>query len=283
MGCFSHDEAEFTASNTSYAEWEVSDKIEIKAKSHVHCGIKCLKMFKANESCTAIIYDEASSICSLAQLAFFETGLRLAWVTSISHGYKAWFAIDGDERSFFSTKYNQDKHPWLAIDLLVPHNISGVSIVERGDNDEAAEKTNNIAVRIGDSKPFDAETNGNEIYSLNTECGVFFGPGVRNGISVVTCSQTIIGRYVTLQRISYGDENVINWSEVLIHFKQITSKTIGILKMRTKGRIPDHAKCPATIGYSECPSTHPYSYQQVLHCCGENIDYNTRKHFPSTP
>ena len=71
LGCFSQDEAEFTASNTSYAEWEVSDNIEIKAKSPIHCGIKFLNMFNANKSCTAIIYDESSSICSLAQLGFF--------------------------------------------------------------------------------------------------------------------------------------------------------------------------------------------------------------------
>ena len=46
--------------------------------------------------------------------------------------------------------------------------------------------------------------------------------------------------------------------------------------MKTKGRIPDHAKCPTFIGYSECPGTDPYSYKQGLKCCGENIDYNMR-------
>ena len=109
----------------------------------------------------------------------------------------------------------------MAIDLLASHNITAVTILERGDNDEAAEKTNNIAVRIGDSKPFQAKTNGNEIYSLNTECSVFIGPGVKKGKLVVTSSEPIIGRYVTLQRISYRDKNVI---AVLIHFKQIESK-----------------------------------------------------------
>jgi hypothetical protein len=49
---------------------------------------------------------------------------------------------------------------------------------------------------------------------------------------------------------------------------------IEILKM--EGDIHPVAKCPTTLGLSECPSTHPYSYNQGYSCCKENIDHDSK-------
>ena len=280
--CFRQKEAEFKAREVPIDEWEVSDKIESTTMSTAHCGIKCLKKFAKDQSCTAIIYDEANSICTLAQLAFFNTGLRVAWASSIHSGAtNAWFAIDRNSKTgtyalcnIFRTDFNGDTHPWMAIDLLVPHIIKGVDIVERKDG--WAHNTNNIQVRIGNIKPFDASTNGNTSYMFNTECGVFIGPGARNGISVVTCTQPISGRYITLQRISKGDTGVINWSEVLVNYSQKDIKTIKIFKMESENKFHHHSKCPPTVGLAECPESHPYSYKQGGYCCNKNIDYERK-------
>ena len=173
--------------------------------------------------------------------------------------------------NIFASRNNADTHPWFSIDLIVPLEITGIEIVER--KDKWAHLTNNIEVRVGDTKPFDAMTNGNTLYSSNTVCGVFIGPGQVGDISVVTCSQPLTGRYVTLQRISM-DDMFINWSEVLIKSKSMESKITEILKMDAdKNPV---AKCPPTTGLSECPSTHPYSYKQGNSCCKENIEHDKR-------
>jgi hypothetical protein len=111
----------------------------------------------------------------LAYLAYIPVGLKLAWAT----------------RRFFCTKKKiiKDTHPWLAIDLIVPHEITGIEIVER--KDVGAERTNNIEVRVGDTKPFNAETSGRTRYSSNNVCGVFIDPGKVGGWRYFT--QPLIG------------------------------------------------------------------------------------------
>ena len=59
--CFGQKEAEFKARKVPTDEWNESDKMESKAMSTVHCGIKCLIKFANDKSCTAIIYNDANS------------------------------------------------------------------------------------------------------------------------------------------------------------------------------------------------------------------------------
>ena len=271
------DAASYKAENVSSDVLSVSETVQIKTQSTVECGIRCLKKYQLDKSCTAIIFDENSSICTLIQLAFYPTGLRLAWASSIFPGLHAWFAIDRNIKTgshallnIFASNTNGDSHPWFAIDLLVPHVIEGVDIVARKDG--WTDAINNIEVRIGDTKPFEGGTNGNTNYNTNTVCGIFLGPGEIGSTSVVTCAEPLIGRYVTLQRISEGDTNIINWSEIVLESTILKSETIEILKMDVK-KIGSHDKCPPTVGLSECPSTHPYSYKQGHFCCPINIDY----------
>ena len=60
--------------------------------------------------------------------------------------------LDSGIRRYFRT--SGDNHPWLAIDLIIPHEITGIEIFEREYKD--ADRTNNIEVRVGDTKPFNA-------------------------------------------------------------------------------------------------------------------------------
>ena len=289
LTCFGQKEAEFTAMPVSLGEWEASEKIVLHALSPIQCGIICLTKYENDKSCIAIHYDETTSLCTLTKLAYFSKGLRHAWASSVYEGLNAWFAIDGNGKTgsfemenIFCTGDNGDIHPWLAIDLLVTHDVTGIEIIERKDN--SAQRTNNIQIRIGNTKPPDAGTNGNIMMpdagtngnimiDENAECGVFIGPGDVNIKSVVTCTQPIIGRYVTLQRISVGDVNVINWSEVWIKTEKIELNTKEILEMVLKHRM---FQCPPTVGFTECPGSHPYSYRQGDFCCQHNIDYDRK-------
>ena len=92
--CSCQDAASYKAENVSSDVLSVSETVQIKTQSTVECGIRCLKKYQLDKSCTAIIFDENSSICTLIQLAFYPTGLRLAWASSIFPGLHAWFAID---------------------------------------------------------------------------------------------------------------------------------------------------------------------------------------------
>ena len=41
--------------------------------------------------------------------------------------------------------------------------------------------------------------------------------------------------------------------------------------MDLENRVYDHDRCPKSVGLTECPITHPYSYMQGYLCCKENI------------
>ena len=55
-----------------------------------------------------------------------------------------------------------------------------------------------IEVRVGYEKPFTPGTKG-VVYTTNTVCGTFTGPGNAKVQSTIECSEPIEGRYVTLQ------------------------------------------------------------------------------------
>ena len=169
---FGLQNTEFQATTVSESDWEVSAKSEVPALAMLECGMRCVK----KESCTAILYSLDRAICTMAELATHRGGLRVAWASSVYSTDKkvlsAWYAIDNNKKgtiamgNIFRTEDNEDAHPWLAVDLLLPQNINQVIIVERMD--KFAARTNNIEVRIGNEKPPDAGTSGMEVITKNT-------------------------------------------------------------------------------------------------------------------
>ena len=252
-------------------------QVQMKAISSVECGMRCLRKYTTDESCTAIIFEEDSSICTLAPLLVIPTGLRLAWASSVygsgnGYGNKAWYAIDRNEKpGSISFSSLEDLHPWFAIDLLLSQEVKQVEIVER---EVMAWRSNNIEVRVGNTKPFDSLTNGDIIYTSNSFCGLFIGPGINGDTSIITCSVPLVGRYITLQRIT-GVTDPINWREIIIRFTPMESKRIEVLKMDVE-KVDAHAECPEGVGLTECPKTHPYSFRQGEFCCSINIDFQHR-------
>ena len=97
------------------------------------------------------------------------------------------------------------------------------------------------------------------MYTTNAICGVFEGPGVSGITSTVSCSTTLIGRYVTLQRIGIPDIIALNFVEILIESTPETEK-IEIFLQSTA----------ATDG--QCPSSYPYAYASGDKCCSRNVD-----------
>ena len=281
--CYSQHSTGFTKTVITVEEWNISDKVASTAKSAVHCGVICMMKYKKDKSCTAITYEENTGLCTTVLLAYVPKGLRIAWASSFASLRKPFSAIDRnyetgswDEQNIFLSKQNH-KHPWFAVDLLVPKNITQVKIVERKDHD--AYRTNNIEVRIGNSKPFSAGTNGNTIMTSNTVCGFFEGPGIVNQESAVKCLAPIVGRYITLQRNS-SDTEPINWSEIRLVSTPIVEDEMEVLKMDVS-RNHSLDVCAKNVGYSECPSTHQYAYKQGRSCCQVNIDFD--KHTTPLP
>ena len=283
--CSSQHSTGFTKTVITVEEWGISDKVVASAKSVVHCGVICLMRYKKDKSCTAITYEENTGLCTTALLAFVPKALRIAWASSFYWPAVPFNAIDRNyetgswpERNIFNSALNShEKHPWFAIDILVPKNITQVKIVERKDRD--AHRTNNIEVRVGNSRPFLPWTNGNTIISFNTVCGFFEGPGIIKEESTVKCLFPIVGRYITLQRNSSATDP-INWSEIRLVSTPIVEDEIEILKMDVaKNNSLD--MCASNVGYSECPITHQYAYNQGDSCCQDNIDFD--KHTTPLP
>ena len=135
LACSCQKTTEYKKKIVSIAEWTISDKVQTKAISAAHCGVYCMKKYDKEKSCTAIIFDESNSVCTAASLAYFPTGLRLAWASSIYQGKtNAWFAIDRNDKTgtfelknIFRSDDNGDTHPWFAIDLLVAKEITEVA------------------------------------------------------------------------------------------------------------------------------------------------------------
>ena len=116
-----------------------------------------------------------------------------AWASSAASS--ASFAVDKIPyfSSFLSGTSNGDQYPWLAIDFYTPASVSGVKIVEA-----VSDLSFDIEVRVGYEKPFTPGTKG-VVYTTNTVCGTFTGPGNAKVQSSIECSEPIEGRYVTLQ------------------------------------------------------------------------------------
>ena len=119
--------------------------------------------------------------------------LCTAWASSAASS--ASFAVDKIPyfSSFLSGTSNGDQYPWLAIDFYTPASVSGVKIVEA-----VSDLSFDIEVRVGYEKPFTPGTKG-VVYTTNTVCGTFTGPGNAKVQSTIECSEPIEGRYVTLQ------------------------------------------------------------------------------------
>merc|ERR1712098_623682 len=96
-----------------------------------------------------------------------DSGLRVAWASSIQDG---------------------NRYPWLAIDLIRPHSVKKVEIVNRKGYEK---RTKDIEARVGDKKPFERHTNGDTLYTFNTVCGVFAGPANTGDNSEIECSPPI--------------------------------------------------------------------------------------------
>ena len=180
----------------------MSNISDIETRSVVECAISCNKLL--SKGCNGFVYDETTQVCTrgaVATLVEADPGLKVAW--SSSEQLSSWFAIDGlsqvswDNRNVFHTLRNNEKYPWLAIDLVNVKEVQGVKMV----NVESAnsENTVDIEVRVGNVKPFPANTKGSSLITSGIVCGFFEGPAQPGSTSSVTCSVPLIGRYITLQ------------------------------------------------------------------------------------
>ena len=266
---FSLKASHFESENMSLQEWIASSKINLRERSAVECGLKCQR----NSTCTAIVYDDASNSCTLIQRLKRSHGLKIAWSSSVlANKRHPSFAVDGNAwTGCFITKNNGDKYPWIAIDLLTEEKVTGVMLMER--NNVYANRTKNIEVRVGNEKPFERNTNGNSVYTINKVCGLIDGPGIASGTTTLNCQIPIYGRYVTLQRME-GRATIINWMEVVVETETQTSTMmdmdISILTyiQRLAFLKP---KCDNAVDYSQCPMDFPYAVRRGELCCSSAV------------
>ena len=259
-------------SNTSLllAAWTNAEKVATQEDTLTECEYKCT----SSAICSGATYNEDTKTCTLARVDTGPsnyTGLRVAWASSVMEHQHAWFAVDGnlkgnwEDKNLFHTCVGDDiysctlgmpgTHPWLAVDLVTPHSVARVEMVERVDC--CADWTNNIEIRVGHTKPFDMGTSSDSLYNFNVVCGVFAGPGALGGNSSVTCSNPLIGRYVTLQRIT-SDVAFLSWVEVVIESEPVD--------------VPGEMVEILTSGPAECPSSHPFTFSQGTRCCKTNLE-----------
>merc|ERR1719474_2438495 len=115
--------------------------------------------------------------------------------------------------------------------------------------------TVDIEVRVGNVKPFPANTNGNSLITSGTVCGFFEGPAQPSSTSSVACSNPLIGRYITLQRVkvqsSFGLPLI--WREVLLDTKTAQAGEVMTVMTRDEN--------------DQCPSSHPYAFNYGKDCC----------------
>ena len=258
-GFLALETASFSARSISLNNWSRSPKTKVGARSAGECGLRCQR----NTNCTAILYDETASTCIMAYLNEFSSGLKIAWASSVLYPYSPWNSLDGEfgENMFHSHDSNGDIHPWYAIDLLVEEEVLGIKIFERSS---FAFRTADIEVRVGNTQPFSSGTNTDVLYTINTVCGLFKGPGVDGDVSSILCNQPIVGRFVTLQRITNNKEP-LNWREVVIEMESLSS---GINDAEMEVLVDGITiACPPDVGYSECPKEAPYAMNRGANCC----------------
>ena len=160
-------------------------------RSALECSIGCNNLFDLDMSCNAIIFDASNNVCTRAWFITGptdDTGLRVAWASSVYSPLEAWFAIDRNVRgsatdeNIFHSAENGEKFPWLAVDLITAHKVTEVTMLGRKDYEH---RTVDIEIRVGHEKPFDKDTNGDTLYTTNTVCGMFEGPGLSGKTSTV--------------------------------------------------------------------------------------------------
>ena len=174
--CSAINHVQFDYVDYSIEKWTASDKMSFTANSMAECVVRCIaKSNREKFFCSGVLYNESDGICNLAELVYFPNKLRVAWSSSTrSETHSAWKAIDNesdDKGKYFASTTKKDIYPWYAIDLIYEHEVHRIEIVER-DIDIYASKTNDIEVRVGNERPFEANTNGDKKYTFNNVCGV---------------------------------------------------------------------------------------------------------------
>ena len=154
----------------------------------------------------------------------------------------------------------EEEFPWLAVDLLTPHKVVKVEIVERSDC--CAERTHDIEVRVGQDKPPERLTGGDTLINNNVICGFFKGPGVLGSISTIVCSTPLIGRYITLQNIEKTTMSQFNWPEVLIDSSPAEAEEEG---EKIEILLTENAA-------GQCSSSYPYAFRGGDRCCRRNLE-----------
>ena len=254
-------------------EWLASISRKIALRSPVECAIRCNKMlYKEDMSCNSISFDKSDNTCTLGwyqEISSEESGLRVAWASSIQANYFPWYAIDKKiGYAFFSTKDNAGDYPWLAIDLVRPEKVSKVDIKSRIAYEK---RTRDIEVRVGPEKPFDRDTNGGTLYTINTVCGYNAGPATSSTNFVIECSTAIEGRYITVQRIKASTEPALNIVEVLIE----TEPTVGTIKILVRPSHNDVVRYQTNNNddnIGQCAKEYPFAYEGGYRCCENGFD-----------
>ena len=208
----------------------------------------------------------------MAHLSKSSSGLKIAWASSVHNDmiYPPWNSIDGEfSETIFHT--GSDVYPWYAIDIIVEREVTGIKIFERPGG---AYRTANIEVRVGNTKPFSEGTNRDVLYTINSVCGLFEGPGVDNDVSSIPCNQPLVGRFVTLQRIKEIDErnSPLNWREIVIEMEPLSS---GIKDAEMKVLVDSTSAAatgPPDFGYLECPKEAPYAMKRGAQCCSSGLN-----------
>ena len=124
-------------------------------RSALECAIVCNNLFDLDMSCNAIIFDASNNVCTRAWFITGpteDTGLRVAWASSVHTSMSAWFAIDRNTRgsatdeNIFHLAENGEKFPWLAVDLITAHKVTEVTLLGRKDYEH---RTVDIEIRVG--------------------------------------------------------------------------------------------------------------------------------------
>ena len=116
-----------------------------------------------------------------------------AWSYKHLHNYPASFAVDRNVHFNAFSSWPGETYPWLALDLHYPRLVSRIIIIEN-DNTSL-----NIEARVGYLRPFYPGQKDGELYTYNSLCGEFPGPSNKSTASIISCWQSLEGRYVSLQ------------------------------------------------------------------------------------
>ena len=247
-----------------------------EADSLGECAVACLYLHNTYGTCNALKYEKDNKICVKALVGrpytkdLEPTGLRVAWASSTNYKFYPSFSIDNkggslEANSLFHSEDNGDRYPWLAVDLMTPHEIRGVKIMNRADCC-AGERIRDIEIRVGHVAPFKMNTKGDTRYNFNALCGYFEGPATDGEVSQIPCSRPVIGRYITLQRYRRNTEP-LNLRELVIDSTPAVNIALDEVYVLSTDEIE---------GDSQCPSSHPFAFNRGAQCCSGN-----REHHPS--